>query len=785
MENALVPVPHTDIEPRFGYPAALPDSVDAPPTGGLLEYGRMLRRHKGAMILISFLGVLAAVLITLPQTPVYQARASLEIQDINKEFMNLKQVSPVSENSDSSALSDMETQIKILKSDLLAERTLAKLKISTAAGLNLKESRLATWRRALHIPESEPSPSRQAMLEAFSKNLKVRVAGQTRIVELLVDSTDPAIAAALANTLASEYIDQNVEARWQMSQRTGDWLGRQLDDMRIKLERSEDALQSYARQNSLLFTAEREGGDKQNVSEEKLHQLQAELSKAEAERVGRQSRYETTRTATPETLPDVVNDSNLADLQKKITDLRREDAELATTFKPDYSKSKKVRAEIASLETALAREQKAIVDRIGNEYQESLRREKLLAASYAAQVRLVTQDSEKSIQYNILKREVDSNRQIYEATLQRVKESTIASALRASNIRVIDSAKVPEVPYKPSLAMNAAIGLLSGLILGFGFVVMRERGDRTIQEPGDASYFLGLPELGVVPTASIGKRVVIRVGRKKRTASRTSMLLPARALLPADKKTLTKPRIQLTSWQRNPSLVSEGFRSVLASIMFAGHNGNRPRVLVITSAGPMEGKTTTASNLAIGFAKINQRVLLIDGDLRKPSLHEIFELDNSDGLLDLLKDRQLDEDAAGTLVRETPIPNLYVLTSGGQVGVGLNLLFSSLVPSLIALYKKQYDIVIIDTPPMLHMPDARLLGRMADAVVLVVRAGRTSRDGASAARQILAQDNTRVLGVVLNDWNPKSSPDGYYGAYNKRYYTGYHAPERAVRTAES
>lgn len=606
-----------------------------------------------------------------------------------------------------------------------------------------------------------------------------------------MDSTDPNIAAAFANTLASEYIDQNIEARWQMSQKTGEWLGRQLDDMRIKLERSEDALQSYARQNGLLFTAE-----KQNVSAEKLQQLQAELSKAEADRVGVQSRYETTRTATPETLPDVVNDNNLRELQMKLTDLRREDAELATTFKPDYSKAKKVRAEIATLESALARAQKAIIDRINNEYQEAARREKLLATSYAVQSRIVTQDAEKSVQYNMLKREADSNRQMYDAMLQRVKESTIASAMKASNVRVIDSAKAPENPYKPKLPLNASLGLLSGLVIGFGFVFVRERGDRTIQEPGDASFFLGLPELGVVPSASVDRQLSVRLHiralaapgernarqRPRSPASPLGLLSPANPngaretgpdVSPSQK--LSKNRIQLTTWQREHSLVSEGFRSVLTSIMFVGHNGSRPRVLVITSAGPMEGKTTAACNLAIALAKINQRVLLIDGDLRKPSLHEIFELDNSTGLADMLKQRELDEASTDGLICETPIQNLKVLTSGRQVGVGSDLFFSTFMPGLIARYKKQYDMVIIDTPPMLQMSDARLLGRMSDAVVLVVRAGRTSRDGAAAARQRFDEDRTRVLGVVLNDWNPKSSPNGYYGTYNSNYYKNYHA----------
>ena len=287
--------------------------------GGLLEYWQILRRRKGTVLLIAFLGVLSGVLVTLPQTPVYQARTSLEVQDMNQDFMNMRQMTPVSEGGQGyTALTDIQTQIKILQSETLAERTMAKLKLTQPADLKLPVNRVTAWRRALNLPEPKPVDAHEAMLKSMAKNIKVKAAGQTRIIEVLVDSTDPALAARFANTLANEYIDQNMQARWLMTQRTGDWLGRQLDDMRIKLERSEDALQAYARQSGLMFTSE-----KQNVSEEKLRQLQLSLSTAQADRVGKQSRFEMATKATADTLPDVLNDSSLRELQSKLTDLRR------------------------------------------------------------------------------------------------------------------------------------------------------------------------------------------------------------------------------------------------------------------------------------------------------------------------------------------------------------------------------------------------------------------------------------------------------------------------------
>lgn len=755
MDRALVPV-----SPQ---PVPLPEQVGDPgyvkaaETAGLLEYCYIVRRYKFTLPLAALLGTLAGILITLAQTPVYQARTSLEIQDLNNEFLGLKQVSPVAESSDNtSAVTDIQTQIKILQSDLLAERVFAKLNIGTSRAPSAGQNRASAWHYAVNMPGIKPLPSHQAQLAAFAKNLKVRVAGQTRIIEVLIDSTNPQFAAAAANVLAAEYIDQNLESRWQMSQHTGDWLAHQLDDMRIKLEHSDDALQSYARKNGLVFTSE-----KGNVSEEKLRQLQDELSKAEADRVARQSRYEMARAAAPETIPDVLNDTSLRDLQMKLTDLRRQEAELSTTFKPDYSRIKKLQAEIAIFLSELSRAQKDIVDRISNEYQEAIRREKLLAASYADQQHVVTQDAEKSVRYNILKREVDSDRQMYEAMLQRVKETTIATAMNASNIRVLDRAQVPDGPYKPSLKINALIGFFSGFLLGFCFIIMRHRTNRTLREPGEISITFDLPELGVIPNASVDKRIVLRIRPKQalgQTASLGQTTLSATGTPVVGRTAFNKARIQLTAWQKDYSQMSEGFRSVLASILFVGQNGDRPRVLVVTSADTMEGKTTVASNLAITLAKIGRNVLLIDGDIRKPALHDIFEIDNSTGLVDcLLSDR----DIPGSFIRQTPIPNLSVLPSGPSADANANLLFSPDLATLIANWKRQYDMVIIDTPPMLRMPDARLLARVSDAVVLVVRAGQTSRDGALCVRQRFAEDRTRVLGTILNDWNPKTSPYGY------------------------
>ncbi|HEY3454272.1 MAG TPA: polysaccharide biosynthesis tyrosine autokinase [Bryobacteraceae bacterium] len=730
---------------------------------GLIQYWRILRRHRGTWIVFAFAGALLGVLIALPQTPLYRARTSLEILELNDNFLNFKQVSPITPASNSPETADIQTQIKILQSDSLLKRVEAKLKKNMPAPG--PTGRVSAWRKVLNLPEPSAGGALDAALQKVAASIAVHVTGQTRIIEVTADSANPQLAARFANTLANEYIEQNLEARWKTTERTSNWLARQLDDMRIKLERSEDALQSYARKSGLLFTDE-----KTSVSEEKLRQLQQELSAATAERIARQSRYEMAQHSSPDALPDVLNDDGLRNVQSKITDLRRQVAQLSATYTPEYKSLKRAQAELASLEAAFQHDRAAILKRIKNEYDESERKEKLLSSAYQAQTAQVTGEGEKSIQYKILKREADSNRQLYDSMLQQLKESTIASAMRASNVRVVDPAEVPGYPYKPKPVHSAGMGLFVGIFLGAAFIVMRESADRTIQQPGDCPLYLNLPELGIIPSGKYESRKKLQAQPRALAAaagsSSVALALPGQ-VSQADK-------VELMTWRCKPSLVAESFRSTLISILFSGENGESPKVLVVTSAGPEEGKSTVVSNLAIAIAEVGQKVLLIDADMRRPRQHEIFSMDNKRGLSSLLRERTVlnGDRSLGGLIRETEVPGLFVLTSGPETFAATTLIYNSHMPELLGYAREEFDTVLIDTPPMLQISDARVLGRMADKVILVVRAGRTTRDAALAARQRFSEDGAKLLGTILNDWNPRSAADSSYAYYRTDYYLG-------------
>jgi len=273
--------------------------IEEPGPGLLLEYLDTVRRHKGTLILIAFLGLLASLLLTLPQTPFYQARASLEIQNINENFLNMREMSPTANGGGSYPPQyDLQTQAKILQSESVLERVIAKLNLEKKLSQEKDSGRLSAWRNALGLPGWRPDSPREEVLRLVTKNLKVSTEASTRLVEILYDSKDPQLAANFVNALTTEFIQQNIEARWKASQQTGEWVTRQMEDVRIKLEKSEDELQNYAHASGLIFTS-----GKGNIAEEKLLQLQEELSKAQADRVGKQSRYELASARLPSPSP--------------------------------------------------------------------------------------------------------------------------------------------------------------------------------------------------------------------------------------------------------------------------------------------------------------------------------------------------------------------------------------------------------------------------------------------------------------------------------------------------
>jgi polysaccharide biosynthesis transport protein len=739
--------------------------VAAPSYVSLAEYWHILIRHKTTLLCFALVALAAAVLLSLVQTPVYRARTLLEIQDFDENPIDQKSVDPANSAAEGSttATAYLDTQTQIMQSESLIERVIDKLKLQArpASGWQALAS------RARRMLSRSPVPERERMIRQVQANLTVRAVGTTRLVEVLYESPDPMLAADLANILVSEFVQANQEEHWKSTEGTAEWLTSHLAEMKAKLEQSEAQLQDYASTSGLMFTAE-----KDNVAEIRLKELENKLSQAQADRVAKQSKFEEARNKPAESLPEMLDDPTLREDLRKLTDLQQQLVELSATLTPAHYKVQRVQAQIDDLQSAVKNQRALVLRRVENEYAEELRREKFLNEAYAEQEKIVADQSGKAIHYDTLKRDVDSTRQLYEVMLQRVKQAELASAMRSSNVLVVDPAKPPSRPYKPSFPMNSAVGLFSGVFLGLGFIMVREHFDNKIQAPGDAQVYLNLPELGVIPLAEIQpsrevspmvrayENLLGRLHSQSNNKRANPPMLASPSGLAQDSLLVDCP--ELAAWKRKPSVLAECVRATMTSILLPGPNEDAPRVVVVTSPSSGDGKTTVTSNLGIAMAEIGRKVLLLDGDLHRPRLHRVFGVPATTGLTEVLSaDTPLETVPLAQLVHETKIPGLFLLPGGASIGTTLPLFYSPRMATLLGRLRTEFDMVLIDAAPMIYLADARVLGRLADGVILILRAGRTTPESALYASQRLTQHGTRVLGTVLNSWGPKNN-QGYY-----------------------
>ncbi|HZS49461.1 MAG TPA: polysaccharide biosynthesis tyrosine autokinase [Bryobacterales bacterium] len=708
----------------------------------LITYWRLIRRKAPFIFLCALAAVLGAWGYTAGQTPMYQAQTSLEYQPLNEAVTPFREPAAPAAPPDGAGDLAMQTEVEILQNESVLGRVADRLNLLnrpefTAPGL------VDRVRNAAGLPVAPISPRERALKMV---RMRVGVWNQARLIHITYDSPDARFAAQFANTLADEFIREHQQARSETARRVGEWLSGQVAEIRTTLESLERQTQDYAQNAGLLFTGEQQ---QDNVAEARLRLLGNELAAAQADRIMKQSQYQAAADVPPESLPQVVGDNALRDYEVKLTDLRRELESLESLLTPSHYKVRTVQNQIAVLEAARDRELAATRKRIENEYQAALRREQLLSTRYADQSKLVSSLAAKSIHYNTLKREVETARALHASMLQKAQELSLGAAVPASNIRVLNRALPPARPYKPNYLLNLSVALFAGLFFGVGVVLLREHSDVTFKSPGQALSILQTPELAAIPKPQRG------------------CLAGLRACLPANPHR-NGQKVELAARDGAYPLLVESFHDAAASLCIRYEGA--AHVITLTSPGPGEGKTTVAANLAIALAQTNRRVLLVDGDIRRPRLHKIFNLAGRPGLSDLLCDSSvLDTRAVRYAEMVRGIPNLYLLPSGPltiapetKEAAGISaLLHSERLPELVAQLRQEFDMVIIDAPPALHGPDARLLSRAADGVILVLRAKKTSREAAVATLQRLLADNLTVLGTILNGWDPRT--DSFYG----------------------
>jgi capsular exopolysaccharide synthesis family protein len=722
------------------------DTIDENPSFSLLDYWDAIRRYKFVVLAFVLVGAIGALLLSFLQTPMFRAHTSLEVEDLNENFQNLKDADPTAAQAPA-AESYFQTQVKILQSREMIDLVIDKLNL-----MQRMAPHKHFWSAWIHRNSGpDPALQRQQVVDAVQKSLTVQAWGEARTAEIFYDSADPRLASDVANTLVQTFIDESREIRWNSTQNTAEWLTAHLRELSKNLESSENRLQEFARSTGIILSSERQDVAEHNVSEDRLKQIQEELSRAQADRTQKQAEYETIKSTPIESLSPTLNNPALQNYLVKMADLKSQLANLSATYTPEHYKVRQVQAQIADLQKAIDTERAGILRHTRDDYQAAQKREDMLAAAYSQQAKSVSDMAGKTIQYENLQHEVSTNRELYDALLLRIKQAGLAAAMRSSNVVVVDKAQPPVLPYRPNFPMNTALGLLTGLFVGVGFVLVRDRFNRNIEAPGISQAYLRLPELGVIPAAKL--------------ASHRFAWFPPSTKVPLR----LKARGQNGTSQEHATL-AEAYRATLTSILLPTVNGEGPRVLVLTSPDPGAGKTTVTSNLGMATAEIGRRVLLVDADLRRPRLHRLFEIPNSFGLTDILRiTTPLEEIPVSQLVRQTKIPGLCLVPSGPTTDGLSSLLYSPRLTEFLQRVAKEFDLVLIDAPPMLHFADARVLGRHSDGVILVLRSGQTKRDAAMLARQRFDEDGTCVLGTILNSWDLKSFRSPYAYAYSDAY----------------
>ncbi|MDX2150553.1 MAG: polysaccharide biosynthesis tyrosine autokinase [Bryobacteraceae bacterium] len=735
----------------------------------------ILRKRFWYLLALGATGFGIGFALYLPQAPQYMAATTIELQPVAETFLGT--TDPLA-GSFSAANLNAQTQISILRSGSLMTAALERMERESAITAPPPPGRFSSLRRRFGFVPLEPAEASREAIHTAASTMNPRIIPGTRIILISASSTIPEVAANLVNAVAAEYVYQNQQYRSSAVQRTSQWLVGQLEETKFKLEQAEQKLQEFVRKSGNVFVMSED-----TLANSRLRQLHAELTTAQTDRINKENRYTFAKGKSAETLPPDISVSVVQQLSS-LDGLRRQMADLTTTLMPGHYKVQRLQAQIDAAEQALARERDNIMERLKNDYEAALRRERTLSAEYARQASTVTGQADVAAEYGTLKREVDILRQSFNGLLQQQTQFSLASAIPVSSVRVIDAARPNATQISPSLFKELVRGGALGLLLGYGCAFLHEhlyrrRLERRFASPGNAGRLLNVPELGVIPTKNLGfsaQRPFFRIRRRKGTLSLTS----------AAPET---PREPLHIWGDKTSIVAESFRLTLTSLTRTAPGNAAPRVVLVTSPSPGEGKTTVAANLGVAMAEVNRKTLVIDMDLRRPSVHSVFGLTpEKDWTSIVLGDEAITGEAVERFLHGTRFEGLSVLAARAASASAIHAIFNSpRLDALLAVLRQRFSMVLLDSPPVLQFPEARLAGRLSDGAVMVIRSRQTERDAALVALRRLAEDAIPLLGTILNDWDPKvgGGLSHHYGNdYYSRYYEYQTAAESTGREAD-
>jgi capsular exopolysaccharide synthesis family protein len=705
----------------------------------LRAYWHIMFKHRWSVLAVTLVITTFVAIRTYRMQPVYQATARVEVE---AEMPDIRSFNDLYRNAGGADDSFLETQVNVIKSENLAWTTLQQL------GLADRPEFAPAVGGSGRPPEDSQARVKNALIQAFRGHLRVGLMPNSRLVEVTFESTDPRLAARAANALVSNYTEYSFHQKYDATRQASGWMEQQLDELKAKVEKSQQAMVDYERQNTIVNI-----GEKETMVEQKLGTLSSDLTNAQTERMQKESLYELA-SANEAQVGLITQNSTLQRLEDKYTDLKEQYVDASDQYGPNFPKVLRLRDQMNEVQSAINGERKRAVARLHSDYETALAREKLLSDALGQEKAEVGRLSQLLIQHNLLKREFDTNQQLYDSLLARLKDATMSAGLSATNIHLLDSALTPTAPVRPDKKRNIAIGLLVGLVLGVTLAFVRESLDNSIKSAEDLERVIPAPALAVIMKAG------------------SSWLG-----LGAEKNRPTTSALELSVLRRPTSSMAESFRSLRTSVLLSTPL-RPPQAILVTSAQPGEGKTCTATNLALGLAQRGVPVLIIDGDMRRPGVTQALGLpQNGKGLSSVLSGAHSVEEV---LCRYEGESNLWALPAGPRPPNPADLIAAPSMAKILQEVRQRFEHVVLDSPPLLLVTDATLLSTLVDGVVLVVESGVTASGAIVRAHKIVETAGGKILGTVLNKLD--LSHDGYYGTYYRSsHYPYYYHSDRVKR----
>ncbi|HUZ46438.1 MAG TPA: polysaccharide biosynthesis tyrosine autokinase [Terriglobia bacterium] len=716
---------------------AFPQEADGSEISSYLRtYWNILLKRRWTILALTLVVTTLVAIYAFKTKPIYQATSNVDIEAEPAQFQTVQNLD-VPQPTDDTFLA---TQVNVLSSNDLAWETIEQLHLDANPETAHPSSKVLS-------NSNNPDAIESYWVQVFKKALSVQLLDGTRIIQVSFESPDPRLAARVVNTLVRNYTEYNFRTKYDATRQASAWMEQRLDELKAKVEKSQQALVDYERNHSIVAI-----GGNQNVMEQRLGSLSKDLTEAQNDLAQKQSLYQLAQ-ANPAEVGVLVQDALLQQLQGKIGDLQTEYVNTLAQYGPNFPKVVRLRDQMQQIRSLMEQERKQVLERVRHDDLAAVGREKILAAAVDRETATIGNASQLLIQENILKHEFQTNQDLYDGLLMHVKNAMVSAGMHANNVHVIDHALVPGTPVRPRKGREIAVGLLVGLMMGITVAFVQEGLDNSVKNAEDIERYIPAPALAVIPLAA--------------------SVRPRRSWLPGNRRNFPvgNGSIALAVAKTPSSPLAESFRTLRTSILLSTAP-RPPQTILVTSSQPGEGKTSTSLNLAQSLAQRGGKVLIIDGDLRKPGIAEALGLKEKKGLSGLLTGAYTFDEAL--IHVEAPV-DLWALTSGPHPPNPAELLSSPTMERLLKELCGRYDYILLDSPPLLAVTDATVLSALVDGVILVVESGVTPRNALVRSFRMLQDAGGRVLGTVINKMDLRH--DGYYGYSYRHYYGTYHHAE--------